>query len=397
MIQGKKILLCITGSIAAYKSVALLRLLIKSGAEVKVIMTEEAKSFVSPLTFSTLSKNKVLSDFFEEETWANHVMLGRWADVMMIAPASCNTIARMAHGTCDNLLLAVYLSSECPVMIAPAMDEEMWHHPATQKNILSLQQYGNLLLPVNSGELASGLLGEGRMAEPEEIIDYLENYFSKDKILKGKKALVTAGPTHEALDPVRFISNHSSGKMGVAIAEELASRGAEVQLILGPSTIKPDPGVHTERVISANEMYEACMKNFDSFDIIVMAAAVADYMPKTINDKKTKKDKEEFSLELIKTKDILLQAGKIKSSTQTLVGFALETNDEKENALNKLMKKNADLIVLNSLNDQGAGFGFDTNKITIFDRRQKEYQYPAKSKKEVATDIVNTIIQYRNE
>lgn len=397
MIQEKKILLCITGSIAAYKSVALLRLLIKSGAEVKVIMTEEAKSFVSPLTFSTLSKNKVLSDFFEEETWANHVMLGRWADVMMIAPASCNTIARMAHGTCDNLLLAVYLSSECPVMIAPAMDEEMWHHPATQKNILSLQQYGNLLLPVNSGELASGLLGEGRMAEPEEIIDYLENYFSKDKILKGKKALVTAGPTHEALDPVRFISNHSSGKMGVAIAEELASRGAEVQLILGPSTIKPFPGVHTERVISANEMYEACMKNFDSFDIIVMAAAVADYMPKTINDKKTKKDKEEFSLELIKTKDILLQAGKIKSSTQTLVGFALETNDEKENALNKLMKKNADLIVLNSLNDQGAGFGFDTNKITIFDRRQKEYQYPAKSKKEVATDIVNTIIQYRNE
>lgn len=397
MIQEKKILLCITGSIAAYKSVALLRLLIKSGAEVKVIMTEEAKSFVSPLTFSTLSKNKVLSDFFEEETWANHVMLGRWADVMMIAPASCNTIARMAHGTCDNLLLAVYLSSECPVMIAPAMDEEMWHHPATQKNILSLQQYGNLLLPVNSGELASGLLGEGRMAEPEEIIDYLENYFSKDKILKGKKALVTAGPTHEALDPVRFISNYSSGKMGVAIAEELASRGAEVQLILGPSTIKPFPGVHTERVISANEMYEACMKNFDSFDIIVMAAAVADYMPKTINDKKTKKDKEEFSLELIKTKDILLQAGKIKSSTQTLVGFALETNDEKENALNKLMKKNADLIVLNSLNDQGAGFGFDTNKITIFDRRQKEYQYPAKSKKEVATDIVNTIIQYRNE
>lgn len=397
MIKGKKILLCITGSIAAYKAVLLLRLLIKSGAEVKVIMTEAAKTFVSPLTFSTLSKNKVLSDLFEEDTWNNHVMLGRWADVMIVAPASCNTISKMANGTCDNLLLAVYLSSKCPVVIAPAMDEDMWQHPATQQNIVALQQHGNRFLPVNKGELASGLSGEGRMAEPEEIIQYVENFFSKDLSLKGKKALVTAGPTHEALDPVRFIGNNSSGKMGVAIAEELSSRGAEVNLILGPSTIEPGKNINTKRVISAKEMYDACIENFESFDIIIMAAAVADFTPKDKSDQKIKKENENLSLDLIKTKDILFEAGKLKSGSQTLVGFALETENEKENALKKLSRKNADMIVLNSLNDKGAGFGFETNKITIFDKKQNEYQFDAKTKKEVAADIVNTIIQYRNE
>ena len=397
MIKGKKILLCITGSIAAYKSVLLVRLLVKCEAEVKVIMTEGAKDFVSPLTFSTLSKNKVLTNLFDEETWANHAVLGRWADAMIIAPASCNTIAKMANGICDNLLLAVYLSSKCPVLIAPAMDEDMWHHPSTQKNIQQLKQNRNQFLPVNNGELASGLYGEGRMAEPEEIITYLEDFFSKKTYLKGVKALITAGPTHEALDPVRFIGNNSSGKMGVAIAEELLKRGAEVKLVLGPTEIEINKKLKIKRVISAQEMYDACLENFDSFDIIVMAAAVADYTPKNKSDKKLKKENDGFSLELIKTKDILFEAGKLKTNTQILVGFALETDNEKENALKKLSRKNADLIVLNSLNDEGAGFGFDTNKITIFDKNQKEYQFPPKTKKEVASDIVNTIIQYRNE
>lgn len=397
MLKGKKILLCLTGSIAVYKSALFLRLLVKTGAEVKVIMTKGATNFVTPLTFSTLSKNKVLIDLFEEETWVNHVILGRWADVMMIAPASCNTIAKMANGICDNLLLAVYLSSNCPVLIAPAMDEDMWHHATTKKNIETLQQNGAQFLPVNHGELASGLQGEGRMAEPEEMIKYLEAFFTKQSVLKGKKALVTAGPTHESLDPVRFIGNNSSGKMGVAIAENLAEKGAKVKLVLGPSTIKVDEKINTVKVISANEMYEACMKDFQSFDIIIMAAAVADYSPKNKSVQKIKKEKEEFTLELIKTKDILFEAGKRKAPAQTLVGFALETENEKENAIKKLSKKNADLIVLNSLNDKQAGFGIDTNKITIFDKNKKEYQFAAKTKKEVAEDIVNTIIQFRNE
>jgi len=397
VLKGKKILLCLTGSIAVYKSALFLRLLVKTGAQVKVIMTKGATNFVTPLTFSTLSKNKVLIDLFEEETWVNHVILGRWADVMMIAPASCNTIAKMANGICDNLLLAVYLSSNCPVLIAPAMDEDMWHHATTKKNIETLQQNGAQFLPVNHGELASGLQGEGRMAEPEEMIKYLEAFFTKQSVLKGKKALVTAGPTHESLDPVRFIGNNSSGKMGVAIAENLAEKGAKVKLVLGPSTIKVDQKINTVKVISANEMYEACMKDFQSFDIIIMAAAVADYSPKNKSVQKIKKEKEEFTLELIKTKDILFEAGKRKAPAQTLVGFALETENEKENAIKKLSKKNADLIVLNSLNDKQAGFGIDTNKITIFDKNKKEYQFAAKTKKEVAEDIVNTIIQFRNE
>ncbi|HET7118803.1 MAG TPA: bifunctional phosphopantothenoylcysteine decarboxylase/phosphopantothenate--cysteine ligase CoaBC [Hanamia sp.] len=397
MLKGKRILLCITGSIAAYKSVLLLRLLIKSGAEVKVIMTETAKDFVTPLTFSTLSKNKVLSDLFADGTWENHVMLGRWADVMLIAPASCNTIAKMATGLCDNLLLAVYLSSQCPVLIAPAMDEDMWHHPTTIKNIETLKKNGNQFLPVNSGELASGLSGEGRMAEPEEIIKYLEDSFLKDLSFKGIKALVTAGPTYEAIDPVRFIGNHSSGKMGAAIAEEFYRRGAQVKLVIGPSTIKVENKIKTINVTSASEMYDECMKNFKSYNIIVMAAAVADYTPKKKVDHKIKKSNDEFSLDLKRTKDILFEAGKIKSKGQTLVGFALETNNEKENAIKKLAEKNADLIILNSLNDTGSGFGYDTNKITIFDSNRKEYKFPAKTKKEVASDIVNTIIQFRNE
>ncbi len=397
MLKGKKILLAVTGSIAAYKSVFFVRLLVKAGAEVKVIMTDGAKDFVSPLTFGTLSKNKVLTNLFDEDTWANHVILGRWADAMIIAPASCNTIAKMANGICDNLLLAVYLSSQAPVLIAPAMDEDMWQHPATQRNIKLLTQVGNLLLPVNKGELASGLSGEGRMAEPEEMIKYLEDFFEKKKKLKGKKALVTAGPTYEAIDPVRFISNHSSGKMGVAIAEALYKQGADVHLVLGPSAIEPAGGIRQEKVVSAEEMYNACMKRITTYDIIVMAAAVADYAPKTTSNKKIKKNTPEFSLELMKTKDILLEAGKMKSSHQTLVGFALETNNEKENALKKLKQKNADLIILNSMNDKGAGFGGETNRVTIFDRNKREYKFPTKTKKDVAEDIVNTIIQYRNE
>jgi phosphopantothenoylcysteine decarboxylase/phosphopantothenate--cysteine ligase len=397
MLKGKKILLCVTGSIAAYKAVVLLRLLIKERAEVKVIMTEGAAAFVAPLTFSTLSKNKVLTGFSEDDTWANHALLGRWADIMLIAPASCRTLAKMSNGLCDNLLLAVYLSSRCPVLIAPAMDEDMWHHPSTQKNIEALKRYGNQFLPVGTGELASGLIGDGRMAEPEEILQYLDDFLWRGKDLKGMKALVTAGPTYEALDPVRFIGNHSSGKMGISIAEELSGRGATVQLVLGPSDLPVEEGIRVIKVTSADEMYQASMKNFGSYDIIVMAAAVADYTPKRKSDQKIKKLAAEYSLQLVKTKDILYEAGQIKNKNQTLVGFALETASEKANAVAKLSKKKADLIVLNSLNDQGAGFRLNTNKITIFGRNKKEYQFPVKSKKEVARDIVNTIIQFRDE
>lgn len=397
MFKGKKILLCITGSIAAYKSVILLRLLVKNGAQVKVVMTEGARDFVSPLTFSTLSKNKVLIHLFDDESWANHVLLGRWADVMLIAPASCNTMAKMANGFCDNLLLGIYLSSMCPVLIAPAMDEEMFHHPATKKNMQILKDRGNHFLPVNNGELASGLTGEGRMAEPEEIVDHLNIFFSAQTQMKGKKVLVTAGPTYEALDPVRFIGNHSSGKMGVAIAEEFDQRGAEVHLVLGPSKMDVSKNIHTQKVFSAEEMYAACMKDFHSFDIIVMAAAVSDYAPKIKNERKIKKDAAELTISLIKTKDILKKAGELKSDHQILVGFALETDHEKENAVNKLSEKNADILVLNSLNDSGAGFGLATNKITIFDKKKNELVFPVKTKKEVAADIVNAIIQYENE
>ncbi len=397
MLSGKKILLGVTGSIAAYKSVLLLRLLVKAGAEVKVIMTPSSKDFISPLTFSTLSKNEVLTDLFNENSWANHVALGRWADIMLVAPLSCNTLAKMAQGGCDNLLLAVYLSATCPVIVAPAMDEDMWLHPATQSNLEKLQTYGHRVIPVEKGELASGLTGEGRMAEPESILHYLEDFFFKSNALTGREILVTAGTTYEALDPVRFIGNHSSGKMGVEIAREFAARGASVTLVKGPSAFEAGEPVKTIRVTSAAEMYAACLHAFPAADITVMAAAIADYTPLEYAESKIKKTGDELALQLKRTEDVLKKLGELKSKEQVLVGFALETNNEKENALAKLEKKNADMIILNSLRDEGAGFGTETNKITIFDRRGGEHTFDLKSKKQVAADIVNAIIQYKNE
>jgi len=392
MLHGKKILLGITGSIAAYKSAILVRLLIKYGAEVKIVMTPAAKEFVTPLTLSTLSKNQVLSDLSNHDSWSNHVMLGRWADVMLIAPLSCNSLAKMAHGHCDNLLMAVYLSATCAVIVAPAMDEDMWLHKATKNNLKILQSYGNQIIPVANGELASGLFGEGRMAEPEDIILHLKSFFFSIKQLSGKKVLVTAGPTYEAIDPVRFVGNHSSGKMGIAIANELVKRGAEVTLVLGPTSISNPDNMKVINVKSAAEMYDACNNIFNKMDIAIMSAAVADYTPLQAVEQKIKKESEHFSIELKKTKDILKHLGIIKKEGQLLVGFALETTNEKQFALKKLVEKNADFIVLNSLNDKGAGFGYDTNKITIFDKTGKEYTFETKSKVEVAVDIVNTII-----
>lgn len=394
MLNGKKILLGITGSIAAYKSVYLVRHLIKAGAEVKVIMTPSAADFVSPLTLSTLSKTPVLKDLFDEQSWSNHVMLGRWADLMLIAPLSCNTLAKMANGQCDNLLLAVYLSATCPVAVAPAMDEDMWHHAATKSNLSRVESFGNKIIPVGKGELASGLHGEGRMAEPEEIIDYISRSFFLPGKLSGKKALVTAGPTYEHIDPVRFIGNHSSGKMGLAIALELSRQGASVTLVLGPVALNIPEGVMKfVKVTSAEEMYNACNSLFDESDITVMAAAVADYTAIEAAPQKIKKKEETLLIELKKTKDILKALGERKREGQVLVGFALETNNEKTHALEKLSKKNADMIILNSLNDTGAGFGHDTNKITIFDKNGSEYRFDMKSKQEVAKDIVDTIIR----
>ncbi|MBL7732663.1 MAG: bifunctional phosphopantothenoylcysteine decarboxylase/phosphopantothenate--cysteine ligase CoaBC [Chitinophagaceae bacterium] len=394
MLRGKKILLGITGSIAAYKAILLVRLLVKAGAEVKVITTPAAKDFVPSLTLSTLSHHPVLSDLFDDQSWANHVMLGRWADVMLIAPLSCNTLAKMANGQCDNLLLAVWLSATCPVMVAPAMDEDMWHHPATKANLAKLESFGNKTIPVEHGELASGLTGEGRMAEPEQIIEYLERNFFLTRPLTGKKALVTAGPTYEPIDPVRFIGNHSSGKMGIAVAKELHSRGADVTLVLGPVPA-PDQlnGITLKKVHTADEMYTAATSCFNDADITVMAAAVADYSPKQAAPEKIKKKEEGMSLELVKTKDILKELGGQKKKGQVLVGFALETTNEKQYALDKLAAKNADMIVLNSLNDKGAGFGYDTNKITIFDKSGQEINFETKSKEEVAKDIVETLIR----
>lgn len=398
MWKGKKILIGISGSIAAYKTIYLVRLLVKAGAEVKLIMTPSSKDFVSPLTLSTLSKNPVLTDLFDEQSWSNHVMLGRWADIMLIAPLSCNTLAKMAHGQCDNLLLAVYLSATCPVVVAPAMDEDMWKHPATKANLDKLSSYGNTVIPVESGELASGLHGEGRMAEPEQIMDFLQNRFfltgHPGKALAGKKALVTAGPTYEPIDPVRFIGNHSSGKMGLAIAKELQARGAQVTLVMGPSTIPlSSNGIEVKKVTTTEEMYTACNDLFEKTDITVMAAAVADYTPIVKAGQKIKKKEKNLTVELTKTKDILKSLGERKKKGQVLVGFALETNDEEANAKEKLVKKNVDMLVLNSLNDEGAGFGHDTNKITIFGKEGEEIRFDLKSKDEVAKDIVDTLIQ----
>ena len=394
MLKGKKIVLGITGSIAAYKSIYLVRLLIKAGAEVKVIITPAAKDFVSSLTLSTLSRNKVLADLFDEQSWANHVMLGRWADIMVIAPLSCNTLAKMANGQCDNLLVATYLSATCPVIVAPAMDEDMWNHPATKTNLKKLEIVGNKIIPVEKGDLASGLYGEGRMAEPEQIIDFITANFFLTRPLEGKKAIVTAGPTYEPIDPVRFIGNHSSGKMGIAIAKELYNRGAGVTLIVGPTSIDTNlTGISVISVKTAGEMYKASTDAFNTADMAIMAAAVADYTPVNPEKEKIKKKEEYFTLELTRTKDILKSLGEKKNAGQVLIGFALETYNERKFAIEKLQRKQADMIIMNSLNDAGAGFGLDTNKITIFEKGGQEFNFEIKSKTEVAKDIVDTIIR----
>jgi phosphopantothenoylcysteine decarboxylase / phosphopantothenate---cysteine ligase len=396
MLKGKKIVLGVTGSIAAYKSALLVRLLVKSGAEVKVIMTPSAHEFITPLTLSTLSKNPVLTDFVKDNTgkWNNHVDLGLWADVMVIAPASANTLAKMANGICDTLLLAVYLSARCPVFFAPAMDLDMLRHPATQGNIARLLTYSNSIIDPGVGELASGLTGAGRMAEPEQILKALQDFFFSENKLKGKTVLVTAGPTYEAIDPVRFIGNHSSGKMGFAIAEELAHQGAIVNLVTGPTQQHTNhPRINVNQVTTAEEMYFACASLFPSADITVLAAAVADYKPAVVAEQKIKKNGENLNLELIKTRDIAASLGKIKHNGQVIVGFALETEQEQANAVKKLESKNFDLIVLNSLNDQGAGFGYDTNKISIISRNHEVRNYDLKDKKAVARDIVTAIIE----
>lgn len=391
-----KIILGVTGSIAAYKSAFLMRLLIKQGHEVQVLMTEAATSFIAPLTLSTLSKRPVYSDVRSEAGWNNHVELGLWADVLLIAPASANTLAKLANGLCDNILSAVYLSARCPVCVAPAMDVDMWHHPATQANMQRLQQHGVQVIPVGHGELASGLVGDGRMAEPEDILAFVEQLHHRSlqpKPLSGKKALVTAGPTYEALDPVRFIGNYSSGKMGIALAETLAAQGAEVTLVLGPTDLRPaDPDVRVVDVTSAQQMYEACAPVFEEADITVLAAAVADYKPRDFSEIKIKKKDDDMSLPLAKTVDIAATLGKKKRAGQLLIGFALETNDAEQNAISKMERKNLDFIVLNSLQDPGAGFGHETNKIDIYHRNGAHKSFALKSKKAVAADIVAEII-----
>ena len=393
MFQDKKILLGITGSIAAYKSILLTRLLVKAGAEVKIVMTPSAKDFVTPLTLSTLSKNPVVTELFTDDSWSNHVNLGRWADVMVIAPLSCNSLAKMANGFCDNMLLATYLSATCPVVVAPAMDEDMWHHPTTKQNLDKLESFGNKVIPVEKGELASGLYGDGRMAEPETIVQFIDDHFFLNHDLQGRKALVTAGPTFEPIDPVRFIGNHSSGKMGIAICEELAKRGAEVHLVLGPSNIKvTHRGIKVHKVQTAEEMYDTAIALFPSTDISIMSAAVADYTPVTKSMEKIKKGSETVTVELTKTKDILKTLGEKKYNGQILVGFALETTNEREYAISKLKTKNADIVVLNSLNDEGAGFGYDTNKVTIFEKNGRELSYERKPMQQVAKDIVDRIV-----
>ena len=396
VLKEKKILLGITAGIAAYKTASLVRLFIKLGAEVKVIMTPASKNFITPLTLSTLSKNPVHSTFYskedENELWNNHVELGLWADYMLIAPATANTLSKMANGTCDNLLLATYLSSKCPVYFAPAMDLDMYKHPSSVESLNKLQSFDNVLIPATSGELASGLIGEGRMAEPEDIVSFIEKDICSKLPLKGKKVLVTAGPTYEAIDPVRFIGNHSSGKMGFAIASAAANLGAEVFLISGPSNQQIKHSlVHRVDVVSAEEMYEACHMYFKEVDIAILSAAVADYKPKNSASQKIKKTDTPLELSLSPTKDILASLGAIKKQ-QYLVGFALETNNEIENAKGKLKRKNLDAIILNSLKDKGAGFAKDTNKITIIDKEFNEKAFELKSKIAVAKDIMNEIV-----
>ena len=396
VLKEKKILLGITAGIAAYKTASLVRLFIKLGAEVKVIMTPASKDFITPLTLSTLSKNPVHSTFYakedENEIWNNHVDLGLWADCMVIAPATANTLSKMANGTCNNLLLATYASAKCAVYFAPAMDLDMYVHPSTKESLEKLQSFGNHLIPAASGELASGLVGQGRMAEPQDIISFIEKDIRSKLPLKGKKILLTAGPTYEAIDPVRFIGNHSSGKMGFAIADVAANLGAEVYLISGPSNEQIKHSlVHRIDVVSAEEMYLAVHTYFNEVDIAILSAAVADFKPNKIASQKIKKSTASLEIQLIPTKDILASLGEIKKN-QFLVGFALETNNELENAKIKLQKKNLDAIILNSLQDKGAGFATDTNKITIIDKDFNEKSFELKSKKAVAKDIMNEII-----
>jgi phosphopantothenoylcysteine decarboxylase / phosphopantothenate---cysteine ligase len=398
MLAGKNILLGVTGSIAAYKSAILVRLLVKQGANVKVVMTHASQQFITPLTLSTLSKNPVLSQYAEDNgNWNSHVELGLWADLVLIAPASANTLAKMAHGICDNLLTATYLSARCPVVFSPAMDLDMYQHPSTLNNIAKLLRCGNMIVPAVYGELASGLVGEGRMAEPEDIIAFLEEqiFSPEQETLKGKTVLITAGPTMEPIDPVRYISNHSTGKMGFALAQQFLRFGANVTLIKGPTTQHPtfNGNINIIEVGTAAEMFDAVTREFVGKDITVMAAAVADYTPAEVSGKKIKKDGQALDLQLVKTRDILAELGRNKTAGQMLVGFALETNDEEKHALEKLKKKNLDIVVLNSLRDSGAGFGHDTNQVTLLDNKGGKKQFQLKSKTEVALDIIKAITE----
>mgnify|MGYP000192988645 FL=1 len=398
VLSGKKILLGVSGGIAAYKTANLVRLFIKAGAQVQVVMSPASLHFVTPLTLATLSKNPVYSTFYNEEEatgeWNNHVELGLWADLMLVAPATANTLSKMANGNCDNLLIATYLSAKCPVYFAPAMDLDMYKHPSTLDSFHKLKSFGNIIIPAESGELASGLSGEGRMAEPENIVAFLENDLLERLPLKGKKILITAGPTYEAIDPVRFIGNHSSGKMGFDIANEAANKGAEVILVSGPTHLNvQNSSIKLIRVTSAQDMYDACHEYYNNVDVAITAAAVADYRPKNVADQKIKKNEATFSIELEKTKDILASLGEQKKK-QFLIGFALETENEIEHAKQKIQKKNLDLIVLNSLNDKGAGFGLPTNKVTFISKDFIVEPKELKSKEEVAQDIINKVIQF---
>lgn len=392
-LKNKNILLGITGGIAAYKSLLLIRLLVKSGAQVRVIMTEAAQDFVTPLTVSTLSKNEVVSSMFDEGMWENHVELGLWADAMIIAPATANTLAAMAHGLCDDILLATYLSARCPVMIAPAMDLDMWAHRATQRNISTLQKDGIHIIDVESGELASGLTGKGRMAEPESILHHIEEIISpQTDAVKGKKIVITAGPTYESLDPVRYLGNWSSGKMGIAIAEEFHLAGGKVHLVLGPTDLQPRfPGIEVIRIKSAREMYNEVMKVWPHSHIGIMAAAVADYRPKDFSDEKISKSDEDLHIRLERNPDIAATLGKNKNPDQILIGFAMETQNEIKNAQRKLITKNLDLIVLNSLRDEGSGFGTDTNQVTLISQDGTIDAKELKTKHGVARDIIQFV------
>lgn len=399
MIKGKKIVLGITGSIAAYKAAVLARALIKKGAEVQIVITPAGKEFITPLTLSTITCKPVISEFFarRDGTWHSHVDLGLWADVMIIAPATAATIGKMANGIADNMLITTYLSMKAPVFVAPAMDLDMFAHPTTQKNLETLRSFGNHIIEPSEGELASHLIGKGRMEEPEKIVEILEDFFSKEQDLKGRKIMITAGPTYEKIDPVRFIGNYSSGKMGYALAEDCASRGAEVTLISGPVNISTvNSNIRKISVESAEEMYNAAMKEFPSSDAAILCAAVADFTPENVAAQKIKREKDDLIIRLKPTHDIAASLGSIKTEKQIMVGFALETNDELIHAKGKMERKNLDFIVLNSLNDKGAGFQHDTNKVTIIDK-ESTIEFPLKSKKEVANDIINHLSKIMNK